>query len=90
METKVIQLRARGTLTLPARLRERYGLSEGDPLTVVDLDGVIVLAPRTGIVPALATELEELRNEAGLSLDDLLSGMPAERERSLRDRLDDA
>lgn len=89
METKVVQLRARGTLTLPARLRERYGLSEGDPLTIVDLDGVIVLAPRTGIVARLAAELEDLRSKAGLSLDDLLSGLPAERERSLRERIGD-
>lgn len=89
MDTRVIQLRGRGTLTLPARLRERYGLTEGDPLTVVDLDGVILLAPRTGVVPKLAAELEDLRSDAGLSLDDLLGGLPAERERSLRERLGD-
>lgn len=83
-----MQLRGRGTLTLPIRLRERYGLSEGDPITLLDLDGVILLAPKTGIVPKLAGELEKLREDAELSLDDLLAGLPEERKRSLKERID--
>lgn len=83
MQTKIVQLRARGNITLPARLRERYALGEGDPLTLVDLDGVILLAPKTGVVGKLAAELERLRAEAGLSIDDLLVGLPEERKRSL-------
>ena len=39
--TMTIQVRGRGTLTLPATLREKYRLGEGDPLTVVDLDGAV-------------------------------------------------
>ena len=33
MTTMTIQVRGRGTLTLPASLREKYRLGEGDPLT---------------------------------------------------------
>jgi len=88
MDSKVIQIRSRGNLTLPARLRERYALEDGDPVTVVDLDGVILLAPKTGIVPKLAAELERLREGAGLSLDGLLAGLPEKRKRSLRERAD--
>lgn len=69
-------------------MRERYGLEDGDPLTVVDLDGVILLAPKTGIVGKLAAELQGLCEEVGLSLDELVSGLSAERERSLRERVD--
>ena len=32
MTTATIQVRGRGTLTLPASLREKYRLGEGDPL----------------------------------------------------------
>ena len=76
-----MQLRARGTLTLPARVRERYSLEEGDPITLVDLDGVVVLAPRLGIVPKLAAEIERLRIAAGLSEEELIAGVREERER---------
>jgi len=81
METKTIQLRARGTLTLPARVRERYALEDGDPITLVDLDGVVLLAPRLGLVPRLAAEIERLRVAAGVSEEELIAGVREERER---------
>ena len=70
-QTTTIQIRQRGTLTLPAALREKYGLGDGDPLTLVDLDGAFLLTPRILTVPRLAEELERLRKKKGLSLKDL-------------------
>lgn len=66
-----IQVRGRGTLTLPASLREKYRIGEGDPLTVVDLDGAVLLSPRLLVVPRLAAEMERLRRARELSLKDL-------------------
>ncbi len=85
-----VQLRERGVVTLPKRLRERYGLGAGDVLSVLDLDGVFVLSPRAAVVPELAAEIERLRVEAGLSTDDLLAGLRAERQRYARERYGDA
>lgn len=75
MTTTTIQVRGRGTLTLPASLREKYRLGEGDPLTVVDLDGAVLLSPRVLVVPRLAAEMERLRRARKLALKDL--GGPA-------------
>ena len=75
MTTKTIQIRQRGTLTIPRELRDKYGLTEGDPLTIVDLDGAILLTPRVLLVPRLAEELTRLRRARRLSLKDL--GGPA-------------
>jgi len=69
--TVTIQVRGRGTLTLPAALRAKYRLDEGDPLTVVDLDGVVLLSPKLLVVPRLAAEMERLRHARKLSLKDL-------------------
>lgn len=82
MDTKVIQIRQKGTLTLPARIRERYGLSDGDPMTVVDLDGAIVLSPKVGVVPKLAQEIERQRKNAGVSIKELMEGQAEQRRRS--------
>jgi bifunctional DNA-binding transcriptional regulator/antitoxin component of YhaV-PrlF toxin-antitoxin module len=81
MEARTIQLRGRGSLTLPATFRERHGLHEGDVLTLVDLGGVFVLSPKVGVVGKLAREIEALRRESGLSLDDLLTAVREERAR---------
>jgi bifunctional DNA-binding transcriptional regulator/antitoxin component of YhaV-PrlF toxin-antitoxin module len=75
MRTMTIQVRGRGTLTLPASLREKYRLGEGDPLTVVDLDGAVLLSSRVLVVRRLAAEMGRLRRARKLSLKDL--GGPA-------------
>ena len=74
-QAATIQIRQRGTVTLPAKLREKYGLRDGDPVTIVDLDGVFLLTPRLLTVPRLAKDLERLRKKKGLALKDL--GGPA-------------
>lgn len=64
-------MRARGKVTLPARLRTKYGLDEGERLTLVDLDGAMLLSPRLLAVPRLVAKLERLRQRRRLSLRDL-------------------
>ncbi len=71
IRTVTIQVRRRGTMTLPAVLREKYRLDDGDPLTLVDLDGAMLLSPRVLLVPRLAAEMERLRRARKLSLKDL-------------------
>ncbi len=48
---------------------------------MVDLGGVFVLAPKLGVVGKLAREIESLRRESGLSLDELLTAVREERAR---------
>lgn len=76
-----IQVRQRGTLTLPAEVRAKYNIQEGDTYYLVDLDGVFVLTPMVPLVPELAREIERLRLEAGLSTADLLAGLREQREK---------
>lgn len=40
-----VQVRQRGTLTLPAEVRQRYNIQPGDTFSLVDLDGLLVLTP---------------------------------------------
>lgn len=85
-----IQLRSKGTLTLPADLRERYAFHEGDVFSLVDLgDGTLLLVPRVSMVPKLVAEMETLRQEAGVTVDDLLAGLPEQRRAVYRDHYGD-
>ena len=69
-------MRQRGVLTLPRGVREKYRLEVGDPLTLVDLDGILLLSPKLSVVPKLTAEIERLEREAGVTVDDLLAGLP--------------
>lgn len=80
MDTTV-QVRQRGSLTLPAELRERYGIEPGDTFRILDLDGIFVLTPMVPMVPELAREIERARLEAGLDTAELLQALREQRER---------
>ena len=84
-----VHVRDRGVLTLPAELREKYGIQSGDTFRLVDLDGMFVLTPMVPMVPELAREIERARIEAGLSTDDLLRSLREQRERYRREKYGD-
>jgi bifunctional DNA-binding transcriptional regulator/antitoxin component of YhaV-PrlF toxin-antitoxin module len=76
-----IQVRGRGVVTLPAELREKYNIENGKIFRLVDLDGIFVFVPMVPMVPELANEIERIRLEAGLSVDELLDDLRKQRER---------
>jgi bifunctional DNA-binding transcriptional regulator/antitoxin component of YhaV-PrlF toxin-antitoxin module len=76
-----VQVRQRGTLTLPAEIRQKYGIQASDTFRLIDLDGILVLTPMVPMVPELAREIERLRVESGLSIDQLLMSLREQRER---------
>jgi bifunctional DNA-binding transcriptional regulator/antitoxin component of YhaV-PrlF toxin-antitoxin module len=82
----VIQVRNRGVITLPAELREKYGIENGDIFRLVDLDGVFVLTPMVPMIPELAREIEQNRLEAGLSIEELLEGLREQRARYTQEK----
>lgn len=81
MSNTTIQVRQRGTLTLPADIRQKYGIEPGDTFHIVDLDGIFILTPMTPMVPELAREIEKIRLEAGLDTSELLHLLREERAR---------
>lgn len=86
MRLATVQIRQRGTLTLPAKLRAKYRLDEGDSLTVLDLEGSILLSPLVPVVPKLAAEIERLRRDAGLEVEDLYISSSSRRMKRGRSR----
>jgi len=56
-------------------------------MTLIEIgDGNFLLMPRHSLVPKLVAEMEALRNEAGLTLDDMLAGLNEERRRLFEER----
>lgn len=76
-----MQVRQRGTLTLPVQLRNKYNIQQGDTYHLIDIDGVFVLSPLAPIVPELAREIEKMRLETGYTTEELLLSLREERVR---------
>ncbi|NIR52399.1 AbrB/MazE/SpoVT family DNA-binding domain-containing protein [candidate division KSB1 bacterium] len=79
--TKTIQIRKKGSVTLPVEIRKRYPLEEGDPVTLVDLDEGIFLSLKPSILPKLVAQIEELRQKNDVSLAELIEGVRTPREK---------
>jgi AbrB family looped-hinge helix DNA binding protein len=75
-----VQMGAKCRLTIPAEIRRKYGLEDGEVFTLFELgEGSLLLVPRTTVIPNLVAEMEAIREDAGLTLDDLLAGLSDER-----------
>ena len=76
-----LQIRGKGTITLPANLRKKYKLEEGEVLTVIDLgEGTILLKPIVSQVNKLSNQIAKRLKEENVTLDDLLDALDEERK----------
>jgi AbrB family looped-hinge helix DNA binding protein len=76
-----IQIRNKGTITLPAEMRTKYGLKEGEVLSLVDLgDGNFLLSPRRSRVDELADKIRVELEAKGESLESMLTTLREVRE----------
>ena len=68
-----VKIRRKGTITIPAKLRKKYKLEEGQALTIIDLSkGAILLTPKVSQVEKLANQIAEIFKDEGITFEDLL------------------
>ena len=68
-----VKIRSKGTITIPAKLRKKYKLEEGQTLTIIDLSkGAILLTPKVFQVEKLANQIAEIFKDEGITFEDLL------------------
>jgi bifunctional DNA-binding transcriptional regulator/antitoxin component of YhaV-PrlF toxin-antitoxin module len=82
-----LQIRTKGSLTLPVELRRKYGLNEGDVLTLVDLgDGAFVLYPGVTTLDRLGDRVAQVMADEDVTLEAILEALDEERERYYQER----
>ena len=79
-----VQIDQSGVIVLPKSLRESYNLKPGDTITIIDLDGVLVLSPKRSEIDALADQMKEALAEQGETLESMLQALREERERRVQ------
>ncbi|MBK8050847.1 MAG: AbrB/MazE/SpoVT family DNA-binding domain-containing protein [Anaerolineales bacterium] len=82
MQSYTVRVRERGQLTIPQAAREELDIKEGDTLTLIQIEGLLVLEVRQPLVPQLSEQFSRQMDEAGVSLADLLIGLEEERRAS--------
>ena len=87
MSRMTVQVRRRGVLTLPAELRRRYDIDEGDAFTLADLgDGSFLLTTQVSPVAHLGDQIARLMEEEGVTVGEILETLDEEREAYYREQ----
>lgn len=77
-----LQIRSKGTITLPASLRKKYKLEDGEVFRLIDVgDGSFFLVPKESKVMKSADEVARILKEDNVTLEDLLQTLDEERKR---------
>ncbi len=77
-----VQIRGKGTITLPVSLRKKYNLEEGESLTLIDVgDGSFFLVPVESKVMKSADKVAKAVKEASVTLEELFEVLDEERKR---------
>ena len=73
VETFIAQINADGSLQLPAEYRAQYHLTPGDPLTIIRINGHLIIAPHPLVTVEALDQLNALFAEAQITFEDLMA-----------------
>jgi bifunctional DNA-binding transcriptional regulator/antitoxin component of YhaV-PrlF toxin-antitoxin module len=86
-KSTIVQIRSKGTVTLPIELRRKYGLDEGNILKMIDLGaGSFLLTPIVTQVDRLGDRVAKAMADEAVSTDEVLTALDEERERFYQER----
>lgn len=85
-----IQIRKKGTLTLPSGFRKKYGIEEGEIYSYIDLgEGAILLTRKVSQVDILSRRIARNLKEDNVTLEDLLETLDKERRKIFKEKYGD-
>ena len=82
----VVQVRERGQFTIPAEIRRRMGIEEGDVFSLIQLGDTLVATRKKLVTPEIAKAIEALMEEEGVTLADLVEGLEEQRRTYVREK----
>lgn len=74
------RVRGKGQVTIPADVRERLGIREGDLVAMLQTDEGILISPQAVVGAKLLSRIAEELKKSGVSLEELRQNADAIRE----------
>jgi len=85
LKASVAQIKARGQLTIPKRIRQTSALEEGQVVSIIPVGGSLIITPKRLELEEARRQIKKIVKASGVSLEDLLSGLREEREALLKE-----
>ena len=85
-----IQVRKKGTFTLPSSFRQKYGVEEGEIYSCIDLgEGSLLLKRKVSQVNVISRRIARILKEDNVTLEDLLETLDEERKKLFKEKYGD-
>jgi len=75
------QIRERGQLTIPKKVREKGALYDGESVSIIPVGNSILVTPQKLGLEEARREIRKIMKDSGVTLEDLLEGLEQERKR---------
>jgi bifunctional DNA-binding transcriptional regulator/antitoxin component of YhaV-PrlF toxin-antitoxin module len=79
-KTYTTEIKSRGQLTIPKKIRKSGSLEEGQVVSLIPLGDSVLITPRRLPLDEVRREIKKLLKAAGVSVEELLTGIREERE----------
>ena len=74
------EIRERGQLTIPKKIREMSHLEEGQVVSIVPVGDTIIISPKRLVLGEARSQIKKIVKATGLSVDEVLGGLDEERQ----------
>jgi AbrB family looped-hinge helix DNA binding protein len=76
----IAEIKSRGQLTIPKKIREISHLEEGQVVTIIPVGDSLIITPKRLELDEARRQIRKILKASGLSLDKLLAGLKEEWE----------
>ncbi len=80
------EIKARGQLTIPKKIRQMKHLEEGQTVSLVPLGDVVIIMPQRLELEEARRRIAKIMKDAGVTPEDMLAGLIREREALYKER----
>jgi AbrB family looped-hinge helix DNA binding protein len=83
METSkpcIAEIKSRGQLTIPKKIREISNLEEGQAVTILPIGDSVLITPKKLELDEARRQLKKILRDSGCSLEELLAGIKGKRK----------
>jgi len=80
VKTYTSEIKARGQLTIPKRIRDSCTLEEGQVVSLIPVGDSVIITPKRLLLDEARREIRKILKATGLSAEELLAGVKEERK----------
>jgi len=85
MKPFTTEIKSRGQLTIPKKIRAMSQLEEGQVVSIIPVGDSVIITPKRLDLDEARREMKKILKGSGLSAEDLLEGLKEEREEVYRE-----